>query len=150
MVIRRNRIGLEYRVLIDTSIHRGLELDQSYPEGVSSLSPGLLYSATLGKRATWAAQPQRGCGWSLAVFGKDQIQIPRSTSSNSQVGKRDLSPLLALLQVSVNCKRRSGDKSLFPTCEFLMFGEPNQFLPQKVQLKMAEVKPQLKAARVSA
>ena len=37
----------------------------------------------------------------------------------SQVGKGDLSPLLCLTPVGVNRNRRSGDKSLFPTCEFL-------------------------------
>ncbi len=41
----------------------------------------------------------------------------------SQVGKRDLSPLLSLTPGCVNRKRRSGDKSLLPICDFLMSGE---------------------------
>ena len=41
----------------------------------------------------------------------------------SQVGKRDSSPLVWLQFIHAGVRERSGDKSLFPTCEFLMFGD---------------------------
>ena len=53
---------------------------------------------------------------------QDQSQLSRSSSGKSQVGKRDLSPLLLMIHSSRG-KREEWDKSLFPTCEFLMFGE---------------------------
>ena len=49
----------------------------------------------------------------------------------SQVGKRDCSPLLRLLFTHTGVKEKSGDKSLFPTFDFFMFGEKNRFLPSK-------------------
>ena len=36
-------------------------------------------------------------------------------------------------------KERSGDKSLFPTCDFLMLGEKTDFFPPKAKLKMAKL-----------
>ena len=47
------------------SDRRALEFGHFYPEGVASLSPGLLYSATLGRQTAGAGQPQRGCGYSF-------------------------------------------------------------------------------------
>ncbi len=41
----------------------------------------------------------------------------------SQVGKRDLSPLLRSRFTHTGVKERSGDKSLFPTRDFLVFGD---------------------------
>ena len=57
----------------------------------------------------------------------------------SQVGKRDLSPLLRLRFTYTGVKERSGDKSLFPTCHFLMLGEKTDFFPPKAKLKMAKL-----------
>ena len=56
--------------------------------------------------------------------------MARATSGDSQVGgKRDLSPLPRLWLSQACRKEGSGDKSLFPTREFLMIGETNQVLP---------------------
>ena len=53
--------------------------------------------------------------WSLAILGKSEIKISRSNIKKSQVGKRDLSPLLWFRFTYTGVKERSGDKSLFPT-----------------------------------
>ena len=62
---------------------------------------------------------------------EDQIQLPRSISVKSQVGKRDLSPLPHFMIHSNRLQSGSGDKSLFPTCDSLMFGARFQFRPAK-------------------
>ena len=41
----------------------------------------------------------------------------------TQAGKRDLSPLLRLRFTHTGVKERNGDKSLFPACDFLIFGD---------------------------
>ena len=67
----------------------------------------------------------------MAILGKSEIKISCSNIKKSQVGKRDLSPLLGLRFTYTGVKERSGDKSLFPTCDFLMLGEKTDFLPAK-------------------
>ena len=56
-------------------------------------------------------------------FGTTNFQSPCSILVKSQVGKRDSSPLLLITIHSSWRKQKSGDKSLFPTCDSLMFGE---------------------------
>ena len=60
-----------------------------------------------------------GCGFGhcFCCFGRSLNQAMRKTSK-SQVGKRDLSPLFRLRFTQTGSKERSGDKSLFPTCDF--------------------------------
>ncbi len=70
----------------------------------------------------------------MAILGKSEIKFHVQSQfnlKNSQAGKRDLSPLLRLRFTNTGVKERSGDKSLFPTSDFLMFGEKNRFLPTK-------------------
>ena len=61
----------------------------SHPEGVASLSPGLLYSATVGNGTT-IAQPQRGCG-----------SVPQMTLIPFYVVLARRCPTLTLLTVTV-------------------------------------------------
>ena len=75
----------------------------------------------------------------MAILGKSEIKISCSNIKKSQVGKRDLSPLLRLRFTYTGAKDRSGDKSLFPTCDFLMLGEKTDFFPSKAKLKMAKL-----------
>ena len=75
----------------------------------------------------------------MAILRKSEIKISCSNIKKSQVGKRDLSPLFWLRFTYTGVKERGGDKSLFPTCDFLMLGEKTDFFPPKAKLKMAKL-----------
>ena len=67
-------------------------------------------------------RPSWGIGvWPLSdIDSKFRFQV--QSQSNHRSGRGSYPPLLRLQFTHTGVKQRSGDKSLFPTCEFLIFG----------------------------
>ncbi len=59
----------------------------------------------------------------MAVFGMSKFKFQVQSQANHRLG-RGIYPRSSAYEFTQTCQvRRSGDQSLFPTCDFLLFGD---------------------------